>query len=155
MNKSIQKKLNLAGLKKQKILSEMGKPKYRRTYESSDDDDSLPRAKSTKLMSTSVMLSKKGEKKEKDPIGRQILNIETRMERAEQQRATIWMAKKANYESKLELEHLLVNKAERENKYMEDTFTKITMKRVKKEEHFKKISREEKRDLEYKLEKVQ
>ena len=83
--------MNLALQKKEKILSEMAKPKTKSYLDSDDEGDgSMP--KSMKIMSQSAVQSRKGNtldnffRREKNNVERQITNLEQRMDRASQNR---------------------------------------------------------------------
>ena len=47
---------------------------------------------------------------------------------------------------------LLVNKQEREAKFLEDVFTKVTVRRVEKDKHLKKMEKDMVEDIETRIE---
>ena len=134
----------------------MSKPKTK-SYLDSDDEGDGQIPKSMKIMSQSAGLSRKGGndtffKKEKNNVDRQMTNIEHRMDRASQNRDVFHHQKMAHHQSKPELDILLQNKFEREQKFMEDTFSKVTIKRVEKDKHLRKMEKDMRENMETRIE---
>lgn len=80
-------------------------------------------------------------KEGRDNIDRQMSLMEFRMNRAQQHREELMQKKLDDRTNQPEVSLLIQNKKEREQKFMEDIFAKITMKRAEKDKKLKEIEK--------------
>jgi len=73
------------------------------------------------------------------------------MDRASLNREHVFQKKLAHQPSKPELNILLQSKFEREQKFLEDTFAKVTIKRAEKDKYMRKMEKDMKENIDTKI----
>lgn len=142
--RSLTEKLNRAGNNKEKFLVSKTKAR-RKLFHDSDSEDSPGRMKKSAL-STSAYQTRKGTmsvvgttlKNDCESVESLIHNLEAKQARASANRINKKEDKLRMIKQKPELNNLIQIKMEREQKDMEDIFSRVTIKRHEKDKKIKK-----------------
>lgn len=158
-NKELNQKLKLANIKKMDFLHQMSLSKMRNRNDDGDDNFSTEgKSKRMALSQSAYQLRRDGNSlnrsaDDQDEVLREMAQIESKLNRAYENRARAEDQRIQSIKSKPELSTLLQQKQDREQKYMEDIFAQVTMKRHDKEKALQKREKNNKYLLEAKAEK--